>query len=305
MVISRIAEIETTTANTTSTMAGQYGEDRVQHYDIWDATDYPNGSEQAFFDAFSAGQGSNASSVPPALVMTQQNVVVDQPVVIVQYSGEGGHPGVASEEPRGNLWQELMGVPPPPPPNLFEAVDVDDRMITHPVPDSPVLSEVRCEVPPKIAGPPTSEDPLLVSKATLLSPTLSGPPARSKTPGVAYKSEEEEERALLEAEVLYRKAALEMRKAEADVCRAELEARAAEVKLRQRACKTLCSAGQGALCESNDLVFRSRGTEPPNQGVSDLKVRSVSDPKAAPLPCLSENECPRGGKESVFNCYLC
>ena len=35
----------------------------------------------------------------------------------------------------------------------------------------------------------------------------------------------------METEVVYRKAALEMRKAVSEVCRAELEARAAEVKL--------------------------------------------------------------------------
>ena len=77
------------------------GEDLVQHYDIWDGTD--NNSERPYFDAFSAGQGSNASSVQPALMMAQQNVVVDQPVVIVQYMGDGGPQMVAPEQPRGNL----------------------------------------------------------------------------------------------------------------------------------------------------------------------------------------------------------
>ena len=93
-------------------------------------------------------------------------------------------------------------------------MEVDDRMITYPVPDSPVFSEVQAEVPPKMAGPPPSGNPLLVSKATLVAPTLSGPPARTKTAEVSAEGEEDE-RALIEAEVAYRRAALEMRKAEA------------------------------------------------------------------------------------------
>ena len=82
-----IVTFGSTTTSSTTTMAGNAGDDNVRDYNIWDIHD-PN-SERAYFYAFSAGPGSNASLLQPALMMTQQNVHVEQSAVVSQFMGEG------------------------------------------------------------------------------------------------------------------------------------------------------------------------------------------------------------------------